>query len=61
MNKFLFDGENRLFICKPGVTSVDIQVDLYSAYKQEVLLGTIRSGPKQSGLLVVILSAEEFM
>jgi len=39
MNKFLFDGPNKLFICKPGVTSIDVKIDLYSDYKEEILLG----------------------
>lgn len=46
MQKFLFDGENKLFIAKPGVTSVDVQVDLYSAYKQEILIGDNSKWPE---------------
>ena len=38
MQKFTFDGPSKLFIAKPGVTSVDVQVDLYSDWKEEILL-----------------------
>jgi len=38
VQKFTFDGPSKLFIAKPGVTSVDVQVDLYSDWKEEILL-----------------------
>ncbi len=36
--KWTFDGPNKLFIVKSGVTQLDVQVDLYSSWKQEVKL-----------------------
>ncbi len=36
--KWTADWENRLFILKPGVTEIDVQVDLYSDWKEEVQL-----------------------
>ncbi len=32
--KVTFDGPNRLIIVNPGVTSIDIQTDVYSAWKR---------------------------
>jgi hypothetical protein len=37
MNKFTFDGVNKIFIVNSGITSIDVQIDLYSDWK-EVLL-----------------------
>jgi len=37
MAKFTFDGPNKLFIAKAGVTSVNVQQDLYSDWKEHVL------------------------
>jgi len=38
MIKFTFDGPNKLFIAKPGISYVNIKVDLYSDYKEEILI-----------------------
>ncbi|KKM65867.1 hypothetical protein LCGC14_1486970 [marine sediment metagenome] len=38
MQKFTFDGVNKLFIADPGITEFDIQQDLYSDWKEELLL-----------------------
>jgi len=38
MQKFTFDGINKLFIAKSGITEVDVQIDLYSDWKEELLL-----------------------
>lgn len=37
MPKFTLDFGERLFIAKPGVTTVDVKVDLYSDWKEAVL------------------------
>ncbi len=34
MSKFIFDGVNRLFIVRSGITEIDVQVDLYSDWKE---------------------------
>jgi len=36
--KWTADWENRIFILKPGVVELDVQVDLYSDWKEEVQL-----------------------
>jgi hypothetical protein len=38
MQKFVFDGENKLFIVKSGITEVDVKIDLYSDWKEELFL-----------------------
>ena len=38
MEKFIFDGAHKLFIAKPGVTTIDVKVDLYSDWKEELHL-----------------------
>lgn len=38
MAKFIFDGPNKLFIARSGVTTFDVQIDLYSDWKEELLL-----------------------
>jgi hypothetical protein len=40
MAKGTFDGANRLFIIDSGVTSLDVQIDLYSDWKEWVSQGT---------------------
>lgn len=35
--KFTLDFDNRLFIAKAGVTAVDVQVDMYSDWKEGIL------------------------
>jgi len=37
MAKFTVDGPNKLFIAKPGVTAINLQVDLYSDWKEDWL------------------------
>ena len=44
MAKFVVDTTNRLFIAKAGITSFDVQVDLYSDAKEEWLLGGVPTG-----------------
>jgi hypothetical protein len=39
MAKFIVDTSNKLFIAKPGVTSFDVKVDLYSDAKEHWLEG----------------------
>ena len=34
MNKFTVDGANKLFICNSGVYGFDVQIDLYSDWKE---------------------------
>lgn len=38
MQKFIFDGQNRLFIIKPGIIYINVKTDLYSDYKKELLI-----------------------
>lgn len=38
MDKFTFDGTNKLFIVKSGVTDIDVKIDLYSDWKEELFL-----------------------
>ena len=46
MQKFLFDGPNKLFIAKPGVTTIDVEKDLYSDWKLELISGSISQWPE---------------
>lgn len=39
MAKVTFDGPNKLIIVNTGVTSIDVETDLYTAWKQWVLTG----------------------
>lgn len=39
MSKVTFDGSNKLIIVNTGVTTIDVEVDLYTAWKQWVLTG----------------------
>ncbi len=39
MQKFTFNGADKLFIAKTGVTQVNVETDLYSDWKEEVQLG----------------------
>jgi hypothetical protein len=34
MAKFLPDGQNRIFVAKTGITEFDVQIDLYSDWKE---------------------------
>jgi hypothetical protein len=34
-----FDGPNKLMICNPGVTALDVTIDIYSDWKEWALLG----------------------
>ena len=38
MQKFTFDGPNKLFHVKQGYTEIDVKVDLYSDWKEELFL-----------------------
>ncbi len=44
MVKFIVDTTNKLFILKAGITSFDVQVDLYSDAKEHWLLGGVPMG-----------------
>ena len=37
-HKVTFDGENKLIICNPGESQIDVKVDIYSNWKEWVLL-----------------------
>ena len=37
-HKVTFDGENKLIIINPGETEIDVQIDIYSAWKEWVKL-----------------------
>jgi len=39
MSKVTFDGPNKLIICNTGVTQLDVQVDLYSDWKEWAVSG----------------------
>jgi hypothetical protein len=43
--KWTIDNLNKLFILKAGVTSIDVQVDLYGDWKEEYLLGNNAAFP----------------
>jgi hypothetical protein len=38
MQKFIFDGPNKEFVVKSGIQAIDVKVDLYSDWKEELLL-----------------------
>lgn len=58
--KFTFDGPNLLAIIKPGVTAVDIQQELYSAWKEDLRLAVGDDLSKFPPLFIESIGGNDF-